>query len=207
VLGKGALAIRVAEWFRASAEWELALVVPVIPEPAWAPSLANWCEETGQPWARSGRHDEVELDPDLAVSVTYSHILPESFIRRCGRILNVHNSPLPRYRGASPINWALKNGERTHGVTIHEITPRVDQGPIVARVEFSIFPEVDEVEDVYARCLAFGWTLFEQTMPLLDRIEAVAQDESQATYHSRAETDQLGERRSWTRAESGAPSV
>jgi methionyl-tRNA formyltransferase len=204
VLGKGSLAIRIADWFRRSPEWELAWVVPVVPEPAWAPSLVDWCREQGQPFVESGRYEEIPAaeEIDLAFSVTYSHILPAEFIERCGRILNLHNAPLPRYRGVSPINWALKHRESTHGVTIHEITPGVDDGPIVSQVFFSIYPEHDEVRGVYERALAFGWTLFEQTMPMLDRIEPVEQDEEMATYFTRAQNDLLGERRSWTRAES-----
>jgi len=111
----------------------------------------------------------------------------------------VHNAPLPRYRGVSPINWALKNGEREHGVTIHELTPEIDAGPIVSQVKFSIWPGIDEVRDVYERCLAHGWRLFYDTIRRLDRIEAAPQDASQATYHSRNQDTQLGDRRGWTR--------
>src|SRR5204862_5498551 len=99
----------------------------------------------------------------------------------------------PKYRGVSPINSALKNGERMHGVTIHEITPGIDDGPIVAQVLFSIYPEHDEVVDVYDRALEYGWTLFEQTMPNLDRIEAEPQDEAEATYYSLTDNELLAE--------------
>ena len=54
---------------------------------------------------------------------------------------------------------------------------------MIARVEFSIYPASDEVEDVYARALAFGWTLFEQTMPILAHIEPRPQDDSEASYY------------------------
>jgi len=210
VMGKGALAIRVAGWFARSAEHELVYVVPVVPEPAWTDSFLGWADDAGIPHVPTGRLDDVPgvhedgWHVDLAVSVTYSHIVRPWFIERCGRILNIHNAPLPRYRGVSPINWALKNGETSHGVTIHEITPGIDDGPIVAQVTFSIYPELDEVIDVYERCQAHAWTLFEHTMPILDRIEAREQDHSQATYYTRAQNDQLGDRRSFTRAESVA---
>jgi len=204
VLGKGTLAIRIAEWFRQSERYRLDGVVPVVPEPTWTDSLTEWAREHGVRCVESGHWADLAGPgggpvADLAVSVFYDRILPGSFLERCGRILNVHNGPLPRYRGVSPINWALKNGERSHGVTIHEITPGIDDGPIVAQLEYSIYPEIDEVEGVYARALRYGWTLFEQTMPLLDRIEATPQDEKQATYYSAAEDERLGERRSFTR--------
>jgi methionyl-tRNA formyltransferase len=139
---------------------------------------------------------------DLAFSVFYDKIIKAWFIDKCGRILNLHNGPLPRYRGVSPINWALKNGEALHGVTIHAITPGIDDGPVYAQAIYSIYPAFDEVRDVYARSLEYGWTLFTQTMPLLDRITPVPQDDSQATYYSLQQNSLLGDRRGFTRAES-----
>jgi methionyl-tRNA formyltransferase len=201
VLGKGTLAIRIAGWFSESPDHELRAVVPVIPEPTWTDSLEQWAREAGVPVVESGDYRVLDVGPiDLAISVFYDKILNAEFIDACGRVLNIHNSPLPRYRGVSPINWALKNGERMHGVTIHEITPGIDDGPIVAQLQYSIYPEFDEVVDVYNRALEYGWALFSQTMPNLDRIEATPQDESAASYYSTADNDALGERRGFTRA-------
>lgn len=208
LLGKGTLAIRIAEWFLQSPDYELAEIVPVVPEPKWTDSLIAWAEAHGVPYVASGSYRDVRLleapgkPIDLAFSVFYDKIIKPKFVARCGRILNLHNGPLPRYRGVSPINWALKNNETRHGVTIHEITPGIDDGPVVAQLEYSIYPEFDEVRDVYARALAYGWVLFEQTMPLLDRIKAREQDHSLATYYSAKENELLGERRSFTRQES-----
>lgn len=204
LLGKGDLAVRVAEWFAGEDEWQLTHVVPVIPEPTWAESLVDWADGNAVPWVESGHWADLPTATggrlaDLAISVFYDRILPADFLAGCGRALNIHNGPLPRYRGVSPINWALKNGERSHGVTLHEISPGIDDGPIVAQLSYSIYPEQDEVEDVYSRALSYGWTLFEQTMPLLDRIEATPQDERQATYYSAADNDRLGDRRSFRR--------
>ena len=208
VLGKGTLAIRIADWFRCSRDYRLTCVVPVVPEPTWTDSLSSWAESNGVVSVASGAYDDVPglggVSPklDLAISVTYDRIFEPWFIDRCRRILNIHNSPLPRYRGVSPINWALKNEERMHGVTIHEIAPGIDDGPIVSQLLYSIYPEFDEVVDVYRRGIEYGWALFQQTMPILDRIEPVPQDESQASYYSRRDDDRLLERRSFTREES-----
>jgi methionyl-tRNA formyltransferase len=206
LLGKGTLAIQAAQWFHESPDHELIMIVPSMPEPTWTESLSDWAAENGVPVVESGDFRDVpdELEIDLAMSIFYSKIIKAEFIDRCERIINLHNGPLPRYRGVSPINWALKNGETSHGVTIHEITPGIDDGPIIAQVSYSIFPEFDEVEDVYARALAYGRTLFEQTLPILDQIEAVTQDESKALYYSLQDNDKLGERRSFTRATSVA---
>jgi methionyl-tRNA formyltransferase len=200
VLGKGTLAIRIANWFLDSPDYELERVVPVVPEPTWTESLAGWASARGLPVVKSGHwRDLPGISHDLGISVFYDRILPADFIARFDRLLNLHNAPLPRYRGVSPINWALKNGDVTHGVTIHEITPGIDSGPIVAKLEYSIYPEFDEVADVYARALEYGWLLFTQTMPILDRIDARPQDEAQATYYSARDNALLDERSSFTR--------
>lgn len=208
VLGKGGLAIRVADWFRRRGDYRLRCVVPVIPEPGWTDSLIAWSTNHRVPVVGTGVCEDVP-DPDdggpvcdLAISIFYDRIMKPSFLARCGRVLNLHNGPLPRYRGMAPINWALKNGERTHGVTIHEVTPQVDAGPIVAQVLFDIHPEFDEVIDVYHRALEYGYALFEQTMPILDRIRPRPQDDADATYHSMADQQRLGDRRDFTRAAS-----
>jgi methionyl-tRNA formyltransferase len=203
VLGKGTLAIRVASWFSESAQHDLRAVVPVVPEPTWTESFEQWARQSGVHAVGSGKYRELDAGAiDLAVSVFYDKILDANFIDSCGRILNIHNGPLPRYRGVSPINWALKNGERMHGVTIHEMTPGIDDGPIVAQLQYSIYPEADEVIDVYNRALEYGWTLFQQTMPVLDQIQAEPQDEESSTYYSRALDALLEERRSFTRDQS-----
>ena len=193
VLGKGTLAIRVAQWFLDSRDYELDSVVPVVPEPAWTESLIAWSRAHDVPNVASGHYEDLERvsreigTVDLAFSVFYDKVIAEWFIRRCHRILNLHNGPLPRYRGVSPINWALKNREAMHGVTIHEITPDVDAGQVVAQLRYSIYLEIDEVRDVYERAVEYGWVLFEQTMPLLDKIQARPQDHRLATYYSRNE--------------------
>ncbi len=182
-------------------------MVPVVPEPTWTDSLSDWAAAAGVPVVESGHFRDIptDLSIDLAVSVFYDKIITPELIARCGRIVNLHNGPLPRYRGVSPINWALKQGESHHGVTIHEITPGIDDGPIIGQVTYSVYPEFDEVEDVYARALEYGYALLTQTLPLLDRIAAKPQDEAQATYYSAADNDRLGDRRGFTRANSGGP--
>ena len=182
--------------------------MPVVPEPKWTDSLSEWAAANGVPIVTSGHYKDIEgvrdtAQLDLVFSVFYDKIIRQWFIARCGRILNLHNGPLPRYRGVSPINWALKNNETSHGATIHEITPGIDDGPIVAQTNYSIYPEFDEVTDVYQRAIEYGWLLFQQTMPNLDRIQARPQDESAASYYNTAQNVDLGDRRDFTRQTSG----
>jgi methionyl-tRNA formyltransferase len=205
VMGKGDLAIRIADWFLQSDKYKLVAVVPVMPEPTWTQSFASWAGVNRVQLIGSGHYRDLpEISTanggvDLAVSVFYDKIIKGWFIDKCKRIINLHNAPLPRYRGVSPINWALKNGEIEHGLTIHEITPGIDDGPIIAQLKYSIYPEFDEVIDVYKRSLEYGWTLFQQTMPLIDKVQARPQNDSQASYYSKLDNPRLGDRSGFTR--------
>ena len=60
------------------------------------------------------------LAPELLVVVAYGRILPQTFldVAKYGSI-NVHGSLLPKYRGAAPIQWAVLNGDKTTGVSVH----------------------------------------------------------------------------------------
>ncbi|MBI3863540.1 MAG: methionyl-tRNA formyltransferase [Planctomycetia bacterium] len=81
------------------------------------------------------------LNPDLFVVAAYGQILSEELlaIPRSGSI-NVHASLLPKYRGASPIATAILNGESETGVSIIQILPRLDAGPILAVARTPIGP-------------------------------------------------------------------
>ena len=202
LLGKGDLAIRIGDWFLKNAHlgYTLKCVVPVTPEPTWTGSLSMWAEEEGIPVVWTGHYNSIVDGPiDIGISVFYDKIIKPSFINKCRRLLNIHNSPLPLYRGVSPINWALKDERTEHGVTLHEITPGIDDGPIISQLKYSIYPDVEEVEDVYQRAINYGFTLFEQTMPILDKISPREQDESEVIYHPSSEDHLLGDRRYFNR--------
>jgi methionyl-tRNA formyltransferase len=72
--------------------------------------------------------------PDLLVLDGFNWILPPSVfgIPRFGAI-NIHPSMLPRYRGPAPVHWAIRNGDREIGVTIHRVDEGVDTGPVLAQ--------------------------------------------------------------------------
>lgn len=212
VMGKGDLAINVANWFLHSEKYELVAIVPVMPEPAWTRSLTTWGRQNGVSIIASGHYKDLpqlstaDKSIDLAVSVFYDRIIKGWFIDRCKQVINLHNGPLPRYRGVSPINWALKNEEYEHGVTLHEITPGIDDGPIIGQLKYSIYPEFDEVIDVYKRSLEYGWVLFQETIPLLDKIRPRQQEHENASYYRRLDNSRLGDRSTFVRC-AGQPHI
>lgn len=126
-----------------------------------------------------------EINPDLNVVVAYGQIIPSSiiFLPKYNSI-NVHFSLLPKYRGASPIQWALLNGERKTGVTIFELNERMDEGDILAKEEVDIHPE-EGASELEARLAQKGAELLVKTIAKIGKIKPQKQDHSQATYAPR----------------------
>jgi methionyl-tRNA formyltransferase len=77
--------------------------------------------------------DLAQLDvirPDLVVLAGYQPIVPQHYIEKF-RIINLHPSLLPAYRGMHSVVWAMLNGESLVGLTLHEVDALVDNGPII----------------------------------------------------------------------------
>lgn len=72
----------------------------------------------------------VELKPDCVVVSSYNQILPQSLIKLT-TFINVHYSPLPQYRGRANVNWAIINDESHVAISIHLISPELDEGNIL----------------------------------------------------------------------------
>jgi methionyl-tRNA formyltransferase len=123
-----------------------------------------------------------EIKPDLNVVVAFGQIIPSSIIYLPRHnSLNVHFSLLPKYRGASPIQWALLNGEEKTGITIFELNEKMDEGDILIQEEVSIFPDENATE-LEARLAQKGADLLIKTIAQIDKLKHRKQDHSQATY-------------------------
>ena len=200
LLGKGSLAIQAASWLKKA--HNLVLIVPDMPEPSWTRSLKDWANNNDVHAIGSGDYRDVpgDLKIDLAISIFYGKIIKKDFIDRCGDIINLHNGPLPKNRGVRPINWALKNNEGTHGVTIHRITEGIDDGPILGQIIYPIYPEVEEVEDVYLKSLKYGWLLFLDVMSKIDfALKSCSPQSENGSYYSMKQNHLLGERNDFRR--------
>lgn len=124
-----------------------------------------------------------ELAPDLLVVAAYGQILPKSIldIPKYGSI-NVHPSLLPKYRGASPIQAAILNGDAKTGVTIIKMDVQMDHGPIISQVEFSVPCNITALT-LNQNLAHLGGNLLVRTIPLyfLKIIKPKAQKEKDAT--------------------------
>ncbi len=96
--------------------------------------------------------------------------------------LNLHGSLLPKYRGRVPLNWAIINGEKETGVTLHYMTARADAGDIVDQERFAIGDD-DTARTLFDKACAATAVLLKRTLPLVlaGKAPRRAQDEAQAT--------------------------
>lgn len=124
------------------------------------------------------------LGADLMVVVAYGLILPSAvlMIPRLGCI-NVHASLLPRWRGAAPIQRAILAGDRETGITIMQVEPKLDAGPMYLRRSCPIHL-AESAGELHDRLSALGAEALIETLAAIDSGAAKPepQDESLVTY-------------------------
>ena len=85
---------------------------------------------------------------DYIVLAGWMRILSPNFIRAFpNKIINIHPSLLPKYKGLNPIQRALDNGDKVTGCTVHMVTEELDSGKILMQEEVDILP-YDTIESV-----------------------------------------------------------
>ncbi|WP_370251320.1 phosphoribosylglycinamide formyltransferase [Nioella sp.] len=91
--------------------------------------------------------------PDILCLAGFMRVLTEGFVSRYeGRMLNIHPSLLPKYRGLNTHARALEAGDAEHGCTVHEVTPELDDGPILGQARVPVLPG-DTPDSLAARVL------------------------------------------------------
>ena len=98
--------------------------------------------------------------PDIICLAGFMRVLSESFVEPwAGKMLNIHPSLLPKYRGLHTHQRALEAGDAEHGVTVHEVTPALDDGPILGQARVPVLPN-DTPETLAARVLEMEHKLY-----------------------------------------------
>jgi methionyl-tRNA formyltransferase len=118
------------------------------------------------------------------ILVSYGKIIPQSIIDLfTPGIINVHPSLLPKYRGPSPIESAIMNGDKTTGVTIMQLSAQMDAGPIYSARQYPLVGSETQPH-LYIALATFGVKLLLETLPsVLDRsLRPTLQDDSKAVY-------------------------
>ena len=112
----------------------------------------NWGED------RAGFDAALEAElasvaPDILCLAGFMRILTPGFVTRwAGKMINIHPSLLPKYRGLNTHARALDAGDKEHGCTVHLVTPELDDGPILGQARVAVAPD-DTPDSLAARVL------------------------------------------------------
>ena len=118
-------------------------------------------------------HERAVLDvldaaePDIICLAGYMRLLTAEFVRRYeGRMINIHPSLLPLFPGLDTHSRAILAGMRVHGCTVHYVTERMDEGPIIAQAAIGIEPG-DTAETLSDRLLAAEHRLYPHALKMV----------------------------------------
>ncbi len=117
------------------------------------------------------------LTPDLLVLAGYMRVLSPEFVRDWhGRMVNVHPSLLPKYRGLDTYARALAAGETRHGASVHFVTEQLDGGPVIA--QHSVAIDADETEQTLrAKVQYIEYYMYPRVIDALARGDARLHDD------------------------------
>ena len=156
------------------------LVAPAVKVLASRFNIPVWQPET----LASITDDIKALGPATGVLVSYGKIVPQSIIDLfTPGIINVHPSLLPKYRGPSPIESAIINGDSVTGVSIMQLSARMDAGPVYTAKEHPL-QGTETRPELYHALADIGTNLLLETLPrIMDgSLQPTPQDDATATY-------------------------
>lgn len=131
----------------------------------------RWSRDAGSYAERAGFDADLAdavaaAHPDWIVCAGYMRILGEGFVARfAGRLLNIHPSLLPKYRGLRTHARALKAGDGEHGASVHFVVPELDAGAVIAQAVVPVL-EGDSADDLAQRVLVLEHPLLLATLRL-----------------------------------------
>ena len=124
------------------------------------------------------------MNADIFIVVAFGQILKESLLNLPRHFcINLHSSILPKYRGASPINWAIINGETETGVTTMKMDIGLDTGDILLTSKVPINAE-DDAQSLHDTLASKGASLILETLRQLDagKLRPISQDSNLSSY-------------------------
>lgn len=136
------------------------------------PPVKAWAEKQGIPVFQPVKiRDEVEtlrsFGGDVMITCAYGQILTQDVLDSFSMgVYNIHASLLPKYRGASPIQWAVLNGEKESGVTIMKTELGLDTGDIL--LQKSLLVGNDTAGQLFDRLSVLGAECIKEALPLLE---------------------------------------
>ena len=125
-----------------------------------------------------------DFNPDIILWYGWSWFVEKNFINKYNSIM-LHPSPLPKYRGGSPIQNQIINGESVSAVTLFKMTENLDDGDIYFQEKFSLEGSLDQI---FERIIDLGYA---GTLKILNNdFKLISQDNSDATYFKRRRVEE-----------------
>lgn len=156
------------------------LAKPIVKEIAEANNIPVW-----QPLDINAIAEHVKkLKDPVGVLVSYGKIIPQSIIDLfTPGIINVHPSLLPLYRGPSPVETAILNGDTETGVTIMQLTAPMDAGPIYSQVTVPLI-DVETAPELESQLAELGAQELSLTLPSIinGTVQPTPQNDDLASY-------------------------
>lgn len=125
-----------------------------------------------------------DMKPDLITVVNFEQILKEQIINiPTYGCINTHASLLPKYRGRAPLNWAIINGEKETGVTVHYIEKGIDTGDIILQKKIAIGDE-DYIGDILNKVKEIYPLIVDEAINLIEsnKVRPLKQDTDKGFY-------------------------
>lgn len=153
------------------------------------PPVKHYAQKFQIPVIQEENHHQIlnhirHFSPDVGVLFSYGFRIPQSIIESFPYgIIVIHPSLLPQYRGPSPVQTAILNGDKQTGVTLIQMDEKIDHGPIIAQQAIKLF-EHETARDLLFRLATISRDLLIRVLPeyLSGKIVPQPQDDHLATY-------------------------
>ena len=160
IFGHGVLPLGICKFLIKNKNFNLKMVVASKNESIIDLSLQEWCRKNNiyvetnlaRAWEKLGKENY-----DLALSLYYDKIFKSKWIDKFNNFLNLHNSILPDYRGVNPVDWSIFKREKYLGVTLFQITNKIDQGYKIKSSRIKIDPKKIDVFEGNIKCFNAGY--------------------------------------------------
>ena len=132
------------------------------------------------------------LNPDVIVVTAYGKIIPKNILEiKKGRFINIHASLLPKWRGAAPIHRSIMNLDKETGISIMQIIPELDEGPVMMQSKVKIFKNTN-FEKLSSELSNLGSKMILKSLELIEngQNKFIPQDERYASYAKKISKDE-----------------
>lgn len=129
------------------------------------------------------KEELIELSPDLMLTCAYGQFIPEGILNIFDKKVNIHASLLPKYRGGSPIQYAILNGDKKTGISLMEMIKKMDAGKVYVQEEIEI-DDNDNAANVFEKITNLATEMIQKYLYDIveGKIKGWEQDDEKATF-------------------------